>query len=307
MPSSAKSPCRVPAAFTNRLAEWLLFKPPSHKQMEMTELYAASQLGRLSAPIDLRMYNCKSCHLIGCLLVAFCLLGCSLSLHAQTAKSNLDIQIDEFSSNQTSSLDQLIELGKQFHIPLGIEWHYRVDERPAPPIHLRGVTLHQALARILSPQADYNIENTQGVVHIYDKSLVNDPANFLNLRLPEFTLIDENLYGFTFLLRISLKQLLHPTPGYGGGYGYGPGRADGFDALKVTIKRKNVSAREVLNEAIEKQGNALWIVTLHTEKKMPGALYYGQGDGDLRTQPTTEDFHWELRALDDQWMEKGRH
>jgi hypothetical protein len=233
-----------------------------------------------------------------CLILVSLLASAGIAIQAQSQGSRLDLKVEVFDSDQSSSLDQLIELGKRFHIPMGIEWSYKANEKVAAPIHLVDVAVSEIVKQILKQQPGYDFEERWGIVHIYDRSLLIDKANFLNLRLPEFRVTDENLFGVTFNLRVSIKQMLHPTPGYGGGHGYGPGRADGFDVLKVSIKGKDISVREVLSQAVVKQDNALWLLILHPEETMAGEPFYGQGYERARNSVAPH-FNWDFIALND--------
>jgi len=229
------------------------------------------------------------------------LMAATIVIQAQSQGPKLDLKVEVFDSGQSSSLDQLIELGKKLHVPMGIEWSYKANEKVAAPLHLRGVTVGEIVKHILGEQPGYDFEERWGTVHIYDRSLLIDKANFLNLRFPDFRVTDANLFGVTFQLRVSIKQMLHPTPGYGGGYGYGPGRADGFDVLKVSINGKDISVREVLSQAVVKQDNALWIVIFHPDEMMADEPFYGQGYGSGRDGVATY-FNWEFLALNDHIM-----
>ena len=233
------------------------------------------------------------------LILMSLLITATITTQAQSkGRPKLDLNVEVFDCGQSSSLDQLIELGKKFHIPMGIEWSYKAYEKVAAPIHLGDVTVSEIVKQILKQQPGYDFEERWGIVHIYDRAVLTNKANFLNLRFPEFRVTDENLFGVTFQLRVLIKQILHPTPGYGGGYGYGPGRADGFDVLKVSIKGNDISVREVLSQAVVKQDNALWLVIFHPDEMMAGEPFYGQGYQSARESVATY-FNWEFIALND--------
>lgn len=233
-----------------------------------------------------------------CIILMSLLAAVSIAIQAQSQETKLNLKVERFDSDQSSSLSQLIELGKTFHIPMGIEWSHKADDKVASPIHLRDVTISEVVKHILKQQPAYDFDERWGIVHIYDKSLLNAKANFLNLLLPEFRITDANLFAVTFQLRVSIKQMLHPSAGYGGGYGYGPGRADGFDVLKVSISGKDISVREVLSQAVRKQDNALWLVIFHPDEIMAGVPFYAQGYESARERAAT-DFFWEFIALND--------
>jgi hypothetical protein len=95
------------------------------------------------------------------------LMAATIVIQAQSQGSRLDLKVEVFDSGQPSSLDQLIELGKKFHIPMGIEWSYKANEKVAAPIHLGGVTVSEAVKHILRQQPGYDFEERWGTVHIY--------------------------------------------------------------------------------------------------------------------------------------------
>jgi hypothetical protein len=242
---------------------------------------------------------CNLHRLAFCSIAFVAILSIFDVVQAGAVQSNLDLRVERFDCEQSSSLDQLITLGKQFHVPLGIEWRHRADEKAAVPVHLHDVSFRQALDQILMQQAGYDFEETQGLVHVYDRSLAYDDANYLNIKLPQVRVDNQNIFGVTFWLRVAIKGYLHPTPGgMGGGHGYGPGREDGFDTLKVTIDRRDVSVREVLNEAVAKQGNAMWVVILHPSERMAHERFYAQGYWTNRGA-VADDFTWQFVALND--------
>jgi hypothetical protein len=232
------------------------------------------------------------------LILVSMLMAAPIVIQAQSQGAKLNLKVEVFDSDQSSSLDQLIEVGKKLHVPMGIEWSFNANEKVAAPIHLRGVTVGEIIKHILRQHPRYDFEERWGTLHIYDSSLLIDEANFLNLRVPEFRVTDANLFGVTFQLRASITQMLRPTPGYGGGYGYGPGRADGFDVLKVSINGKDISVREVLSQAVVRQDNALWIVIFHPDEMMAAEPFYGQSYGSARDSVATY-FNWEFLALND--------
>ncbi len=90
------------------------------------------------------------------------LMAVTVVIQAQSQGSKLDLKVEVFDSDQSSSLDQLIELGKKLHVPMGIEWSYKANEKVASPIHLRGVTVGEIVKHILGEQPDYDFEERWG-------------------------------------------------------------------------------------------------------------------------------------------------
>jgi hypothetical protein len=216
-------------------------------------------------------------------------------VNGQTLQSKLTQNVVEFDSESTSTIEQLVELAKKFQIPMGIEWLYMENEKPARPIHIRNVAVQDVLRAILQQQPGYQFTRSNGIVHVFWPSLIDDPLNFLNLRVSEFAIERESLFGAQHKLRTSIQQLLHPSPGYGGGYG-GAGLNDDFDVRKITFSGTNLTVRQILGKIATEQGNALWVVRLKWSQMMNNEPFHAQ-TASLTTDDAASNFFWQFIPL----------
>lgn len=118
-----------------------------------------------------------------------------------------------YSPKSATTLDQLIEVAQHYRIPMGIEWVYsaQTEELPLPTL-IKPTTLQHLILSILQRSPGYVAEQRDGVLHIAKADFFAARENFLNLRIAEFEVQNENLFGAEALLRQSIRMTLHPEP-----------------------------------------------------------------------------------------------
>ena len=224
------------------------------------------------------------------LLVTLFILPSS-SVTAQGLQSKLAQKVKAFDSESSSTVRQLIDFAQRFQIPMGIEWVDKSEESVAPPVHARNTTAQHILQQIVQAKHGNGFTLTGGVVHVFATSIINDRRNFLNLRVPSFQVKNESLFGAEYLLRVSIHQVLNPSPGYGGGYGHGVPRSDTFDVRNVSFSINNATVRQILNSIAARQGNALWVVRIKPSQMMANGRFYAQTIS-ATSKEAAPDFHW---------------
>src|SRR5438128_12652783 len=118
------------------------------------------------------------------LSIAVLILFCPATLAAgQTLEEKLSLRVEAFDSESKSIPVRLVEVAQQFNIPMGIEWSDDLQAKAPSPIHIRNTTVGNLLRQILSQQPGYEFRLDDGVIHIFASRLLDDPRNFLNIRL----------------------------------------------------------------------------------------------------------------------------
>ncbi len=233
-------------------------------------------------------------------LLRLVLLPSCFPSSGETIGSLLSKEINVFDSKKTRLPEQLVELARGYHIPMGIEAIYDPDAKPSPPIHLEKATLEEVLSRIVQQNPGYSWQATEGVVHVFSESVVSDPKNFLNLRIPEFKAERESLLFASGLLKLKIEMYLHPerfTHGYGGGSGYGLDPTSGFDVPNITLDSQYLSIREILNRLILLNGNALWVVNFIPGSMMQEEDFLAQTYYLFPAREAIRGFYWDLIPL----------
>jgi hypothetical protein len=213
----------------------------------------------------------------------------------QTLESKLNQKVEAFDSESSSTIKQLIELAQQFQIPMGVEWLLTTDEKSVRPVHVRKALLRDVLKVIVQQQPGYQFTLRDGIVHVFATSLINDRRDFLNLVVPSFSVDNESLVGANHYLRLSIKLLLHPSPGFGGGYG-GVGLNNNFAVRNITFSGSNLTVRQILSKIAALQGNALWVVRLKSSEMMKKEPFYAQ-TVSFANEQVASDFAWQFIPL----------
>jgi hypothetical protein len=213
----------------------------------------------------------------------------------QALEEKLAVRVERFDSESKSVPLQLIEVAQSFNIPMGIEW--ADDSQPAAvAVHLRDTTVRQVLEQILTQQPGYEFRLEDGVVHVFAGHLVDDPHNFLNIRLRKFSVEKANMAAARYYLWSAIFSHLHPQRGYGGGWG-GESRYKDFNRPKITFRCQDLTVRQALSKIVGAEGNALWFVRIRQREMMKGEAFYAQIPGPEDAEPA-ESFAWEFIALD---------
>lgn len=167
------------------------------------------------------------------------------------------------------AVDQLIAVAQHYRIPMGIEW-VKKSGSPEPDVALRahesGPTVRDLLQAIVSRLPGCQMTVDHGVAHVADPTLVANTNNFLNLRIDEFRVENENLFDAEEKLRLTIDMTLHPDEyenGYAGGYGYAPD--DVLAKRNITFTGEDMLVREILDGLAKASGNALWIAQLDAD------------------------------------------
>jgi hypothetical protein len=179
----------------------------------------------------------------------------------RTLRQKLD-QETQFKPKAGTALDQLIDVAKNFEIPMGIEWNESTTcNALATPVLTE--TVRGLLNDILRRCPGHRLAVERGIVHVYSR-FTRHPNNILNLRLWGFRVKDGNVVDANFELRLAIDMELHPEEykgGWNGGYGGYPSD-EALAVPNITFSGRNLTVRNVLDGVIKSSGNALWVVRL---------------------------------------------
>ena len=240
-------------------------------------------------------YKAKSSLTLAGMKLSVTMFLLASTLHAQDLSSRLS-QPANYQPKATTTLQQLIEVAQHYRIPMGIEWIHETKTEDAPLTEtIKPRTVNDLITAILNRSPGYLAQQRDGVLQIVKTDFLDKRENFLNLRLSTFELDNENIFGAEHYLSLHIKMELHPDRGYGGGFGYGGDRDDGFDKHNITLAGNDLTVREILNKIVITQGNALWVVQFSPSQKMADEPFRAQVSmHDNQTQP---DFYFHFIAL----------
>lgn len=180
---------------------------------------------------------------------------------AQSINQKLSQQV-LFTPYSARPFDQLIEIAKRFQVPMGIEWDAGSPDNIDESTFMNPHSILGLIELTARRSSGYKVAIQDGVVNILPTSLIDNPRDFLNLRIPDFAMQQQDLFSAQWTLHLRIKSLLKPNQnkGFVGGYIITRGRGDGFDNPNITFQLKDATVREILNRMALANGNALWIV-----------------------------------------------
>jgi hypothetical protein len=173
-------------------------------------------------------------------------------------------RVTDFVPQAPAPVDQLVEVARRFKIPVAIEWVERPGLATGESKSLSGKrSVRELLQEITNLSPEHRIEVNGGLVHIYSPTVAVHPFNFLNLRLRDYSVKENDLFGAEDQLRWAIRFTLEPEKylnGYAGGYGHGTNHV--FEIPKFTFSGADLTVREVLDRIALAQANALWVATI---------------------------------------------
>lgn len=215
--------------------------------------------------------------------------------------NSLDMVIENYTMTSDTMVQALNRMARDFRVPMGIEWVQ--DAATTHPVQQswRHTKVYDVIQSLVSAYPGYECQVVDGVVHVYDRELLNDPSNPLNLRVSSFEAEKEWVALASLRLRNMLQPLVHhrdpPPPGSGEAGSFLAGMGG---ERYVTVKLKNASVREVLNKLVLSAGETNWVVT-YPDKRTLTSKGFRQTAALFSTAPIPEDqqpvwtlYPWEL-------------
>lgn len=173
--------------------------------------------------------------------------------HSQSIDISRQISVLEI--RHRNMIDALLILGQQQRIGMGIDYIDRVAFEKKVDIHLRGVTVAEALNAITRP-FEYRWLPDGRAIRITHRGAMVGNRNLLNTRIARFKvskmpveLADCKVHGaLYFALNPNSSGVLGDCP-----YGGIEHEVDG-------LEKKNATVRQILNALVSQHGNAAWVV-----------------------------------------------
>ncbi len=164
--------------------------------------------------------------------------------------------VPSYSPQASSFIDALIKVASQFELPLAVEWIKSPDALKPISLSRSNMNASEVLDAIVSTHSDYAWRFEEGVVHVFPKTIVNDPRNPLNVRIGtlregSWTVIDAD----NFLLQSvgpvvrSVEPKVVPVP------------SPVEDEPKFQLVGQDAPVREVLSKIITASKKEIWITT----------------------------------------------
>jgi hypothetical protein len=164
---------------------------------------------------------------------------------------------------------------------------------------LTGLPAADALAKLASLLPEYTFTEDRGVMHMQPRALVNDPSNWLNMKVDKF---DQHFDNARDAMNAVAAIRARPAPGFppapapvtiappstgmvgGISSGIPGGIVGGFpDTLgprlvtSITISMTNVTVREILDEMVRQHGSLTWTLDHRASTAQIALSFSSQG------------------------------
>ena len=100
-------------------------------------------------------------------------------------------EVQNFSLEANSLIDALLKISAQFQFPLGVEWVKTADTVKPVRFSRSHTTVKDVINAVVSMFPGYDWRTEDGVVHVFQRDLMNDDRNPLNIIIKSFDEFDE--------------------------------------------------------------------------------------------------------------------
>ena len=171
----------------------------------------------------------------------------------------LDTTVKDFSLDGKPAVEGLLGLAYEYRLPMGIEYmDVNLVHKPVK-VHLRNVTVREAIEMLLKPLREYRVSFSEGLVEVYSPGARRDRSNILNISIEHFEVSRVDALQASTNLQGEIFAKLHPGVGFGGDTPYGQTAPS---EPRVTLSLDHLKVYEILDAIVAKDGAAMWLVVV---------------------------------------------
>ena len=176
----------------------------------------------------------------------------------QFPKSSIG-EVQSYSLEATCFIDAVLKLSARFQFPLGVEWVKSADTLKPVRFSETYTTVADVIQSVVSRHAGYDWRTEDGVIHVFQRDLVKDSRNPLNITLDSWPCRREMIAReVEFHLDMGVRAVVAPkieSGGWGASFGSNPAEPN------FQFNCTDVSVRYVLNRIIKVSTQNIWIAT----------------------------------------------
>jgi len=164
-----------------------------------------------------------------------------------------------YSIDAAGSLDALLRVAGDFKLPMGIEWIKVATGDGRLSRSWQGTTPSAILQDVVKAYPGYELENSNGVVHVYPAAMRGDLGDILNVRIRSFEVQGRLVNSAAAQLARQVQPIMvPPDPNVPRGSSFSIG--SGGDDQRVTLALQDVTVRDVLDKLCLSSNRNVWIV-----------------------------------------------
>jgi hypothetical protein len=150
-----------------------------------------------------------------------------LIVASASAQQSSSGEVQNYSLEANNFIDALLKISAQFQFPLGVEWVKTADTLKPVRFSRNRTTVKDIIQAVVSMYAGYDWRTEDGVVHVFQRDLVKDSRNPLNITVKTFGWNHKMIFSeANSLLAQLVGQVVDPLPigrGIGGSFPSGVG------------------------------------------------------------------------------------
>jgi hypothetical protein len=174
---------------------------------------------------------------------AIALLLIALSASAQQSPSSGVVQ--NYSLDANSFIDALLKMSAQFQFSLGVEWVKSANTLKSVRVTRSHTTVTEIIQAVVSRYAGYEWRNEDGVVHVFQRDLIDDSRNPLNITIESFELTNTVAWANLILFHKIQRRVWKPESS-----GIVASVLGSLDGPVFNFATRNAPARSILNKIV---------------------------------------------------------
>jgi hypothetical protein len=183
----------------------------------------------------------------------------------------LSTKVPHYVVKATNLLQAAALIASDFDLPMGVEWHGEPSVTKEITREWDNATVERILYDTASFDVEYQVQVSNGVVHLRKPGLADSPRNPLSIKVPSFSVANVYTGQAAFKLRdevnlIMLPRQKHAAYACAGSYGAGA------DETLTTLAVRDVSVREILDTLLTSSHSVMWLVVFRDEQPGTGFL-----------------------------------
>lgn len=188
---------------------------------------------------------------------------------SEPIQQRLQTNVENYTLSAPTFAGALAAVASEFKIPIGVEL---VANPPVlqPVKHTwKKATVMEILATLVSCEKGYRLQADDGIVHVFQKDLVNQRINFLNLRIKRFdvqnTIAPSAARNVWELVRPRFER---PKPAPPGPHGTVSSMTTGGGDQAFTLQLHDATVRDILDRIALSSDYPVWVVAFAPGKAL---------------------------------------
>lgn len=196
------------------------------------------------------------------------------SAEPQELEKLLQSKVEHYTLSEDTFLQALTRVAAEFEIPMGIEWVKSPTTLRRFERSWRNLSIYQILKSVLKAQSGYELQISNGVVHVFPRGALVDKGSFLNLRIDKFEV--ENHFGAfaSYELHNRVHLIVSPPTTVSPEGGWGASITSGTGDRRINLKLQNVTVRDVLDRISLATDLNIWLVTYPEKAPLTARGFY---------------------------------